>query len=168
MAREERPMGGWGHDKPINSETIDIPNRPYRSERVSMTRYEYNKLQELTRSLEAIISARDAEIELLKAGRVTCLCGQDTAPIRYAQCYNCRQKLPQEIDSLRTQLADTRGSMSESNKCRHEILNRKDDPKLPAYCLVYECPICGVKFEVSQKAEEVSKYRNPHTLRCDY
>ena len=62
-------------------------------------------LSALTAKLEtawrADVAKAEAEVERLRAGRVTCSCGKDTAAVSNAQCYNCRQEPYHEIESCR-------------------------------------------------------------------
>ena len=78
-----------------------------------------HELQSQLAAAQEELRKAQEEIEKLKSGRVLCSCGKDTANIRYAQCYNCRQILPSENEFLQTENARLRGILERIEE--HEL-----------------------------------------------
>ena len=53
----------------------------------------------------SIIDSQAATIAALQSGRVDCACGKDTASVKNAQCYQCRNKPYWDIEALEAQVA---------------------------------------------------------------
>lgn len=65
-----------------------------------------------------------AENERLKAGRVTCGCGADTASITKAQCYSCRQKVYHDLEETKTERDEARGELAQLRESSERTIAR--------------------------------------------
>lgn len=96
---------------------------------------EINHLRDENQRFESQLAACRTELEEAKSGRVPCSCGQDTADIKYAQCYKCRQSnamLVQENAEFESELEKARKEREYQDECLRNTADERD--RISAEC----------------------------------
>jgi hypothetical protein len=90
--------------------------------------------------LEAENATLRAELELLiDKHRKTCACGKDTASLKWAQCYNCRQEgtdAIEEVERLRADMIKCQNALANAIAENIRLSDQLEAKKLLIQCAV--------------------------------